>query len=502
LKKKVLFVCTGNVCRSPMAEGLFRRMVEKRGDFEVASAGVAALPGQAASGHTLSVLREEKIDLSYFRSQPLTRRLAAEATHIFVMTSGHHAMVEASFPEAADKTYLVTEFCADPAVMGRDVPDPIGMGREAYLDTRNVLKRTLPSVAAFIDQTFRSKPTATPAAGARPTSPPMNQSAASSPSSSSPSSPSTTPGAVYFGADHGGVALKDALVAALKQTGRTVHDFGTHGSASVDYPDFVPGVTDAVLADPTSIGVLICTTGIGMSITANRIPGIQAALVHDPATAKITREHNNANILCLAGATTPVETARAILDVFLSTGFAGGRHGRRVDKMNAGSAPLMVSDRAIADVIRAEKRRQRDSIELIASENFTSRAVMEAQGSCLTNKYAEGYPGRRWYGGCENVDVAEQLAIDRLKELFGAEHANVQPHSGSQANTAVYFSVLAAGRRLLCMNLAHGGHLTHGHPANFSGRFYDIVPYGVSESDGRIDYDELQKLAEECRNRR
>jgi glycine hydroxymethyltransferase len=124
---------------------------------------------------------------------------------------------------------------------------------------------------------------------------------------------------------------------------------------------------------------------------------------------------------------------------------------------------------------------------------------MEAQGSCLTNKYAEGYPGRRWYGGCENVDVAEQLAIDRLKEVFGAEHANVQPHSGSQANTAVYFSVLTPGDRLLCMNLAHGGHLTHGHPANFSGKFYDIVPYGVRESDGYIDYDALQALALECR---
>ena len=480
-----------------MAEGLFRRMVEKRGDFEVASAGVAALPGQPASAHTLSVLREEKIDLSYFRSQPLNRRLAAEATHIFVMTGGHHAMVEASFPEAADKTYLVTEFCADPAIMGRDVPDPIGMGREAYLDTRRVLTRALPSVAAFIDQTFRTPPAAAPAAADCPSSAPMNQTAA--PAASSPDSSPPAAGPVFFGADHGGVALKDALVAALRETGRPVHDLGTHGNGSVDYPDFVPGVAEAVLADPTSVGVLICTTGIGMSITANRIPGIQAALVHDPATAAVTREHNNANVLCLAGATTTVETARAILDTFLTTGFAGGRHGRRVDKMNAGSAPLRVRDAAIADVIDAEKRRQRDSIELIASENFTSRAVMEAQGSCLTNKYAEGYPGRRWYGGCEHVDVAEQLAIDRLKELFGAEHANVQPHSGSQANTAVYFSVLAPGDRLLCMNLAHGGHLTHGHPANFSGRFYDIVPYGVSETDGRIDYDALEKLAAECR---
>ena len=120
---------------------------------------------------------------------------------------------------------------------------------------------------------------------------------------------------------------------------------------------------------------------------------------------------------------------------------------------------------------------------------------MEAQGSVLTNKYAEGYPGKRWYGGCENVDVVEQLAIDRAKELFGAEHANVQPHSGSQANTAVYFSVLQPGDKILTMDLAHGGHLTHGHKANFSGRFYEVTHYGVSPDDERIDYDELEQTA-------
>jgi RpiB/LacA/LacB family sugar-phosphate isomerase len=485
-----------------MAEGLFRRLVERRGDYEIASAGVAALAGQPASGHTLSVLREEKIDLAYFRSQPLTRKLAAQATHIFVMTRGHHAAVEDSFPEAADKTYLVTEFCADPAIMGDDIPDPIGMGREAYIETRTALKKALPSLVAFIDQTFPKKSAAAPAPTERP-SPAMNQAATASNSTPTPTpsspAPAPTVGDIFFGADHGGVALKEALVASLRARGLNVHDLGTHGSASVDYPDFVPAVLDGVLADPANRGVLICTTGVGMSITANRTPGIQAALVQDDATARITREHNNANVLCLAGATTPVSTAQTILDTFLHTAFTGGRHSRRVDKMNATPAPLQVADPAIAQVIRAEKIRQRDSIELIASENFTSRAVMEAQGSCLTNKYAEGYPGRRWYGGCENVDVAEQLAIDRLKEVFGAEHANVQPHSGSQANTAVYFSVLTPGDRLLCMNLAHGGHLTHGHPANFSGKFYDIVPYGVRESDGYIDYDALQALALECR---
>ena len=157
------------------------------------------------------------------------------------------------------------------------------------------------------------------------------------------------------------------------------------------------------------------------------------------------------------------------------------------------------TDPAIAAAIHDEERRQFENIELIASENFTSRAVREAQGSALTNKYAEGYPGRRWYGGCEHVDVVESLAIERAKELFGAEHANVQPHSGSQANTAVYFSALSVGDRILTMDLAHGGHLTHGHKANFSGKLYDIVHYGVSREKGTIDYDALARLAAECR---
>lgn len=162
-------------------------------------------------------------------------------------------------------------------------------------------------------------------------------------------------------------------------------------------------------------------------------------------------------------------------------------------------AAIEETDPAIAAAIHDEERRQFENIELIASENFTSRAVREAQGSALTNKYAEGYPGRRWYGGCEHVDVVESLAIERAKELFGAEHANVQPHSGSQANTAVYFSALAVGDRILTMDLAHGGHLTHGHKANFSGKLYDIVHYGVSREKGTIDYDALARLAEECR---
>ena len=161
------------------------------------------------------------------------------------------------------------------------------------------------------------------------------------------------------------------------------------------------------------------------------------------------------------------------------------------------SETLKQFDPEIAAAIRRETERQEFSLEFIASENFVSERVLEAQGSVLTNKYAEGYPGKRYYGGCEFVDVAEQLAIDRAKELFGAEHANVQPHSGSQANMAVYFSVCQPGDTVLGMNLAHGGHLTHGSPVNFSGKLFNIVPYGVKKETGIIDYEEAERLAEE-----
>lgn len=159
--------------------------------------------------------------------------------------------------------------------------------------------------------------------------------------------------------------------------------------------------------------------------------------------------------------------------------------------------PLAAFDSEIASIIQQETARQEYSLEFIASENFVSEAVLEAQGSILTNKYAEGYPGKRYYGGCEMVDKAEQLAIDRAKELFGAEHANVQPHSGSQANMAVYFAVCQPGDTVLGMNLAHGGHLTHGSPVNFSGKLFNVVPYGVKPETGRIDYDEVETLARE-----
>ena len=158
---------------------------------------------------------------------------------------------------------------------------------------------------------------------------------------------------------------------------------------------------------------------------------------------------------------------------------------------------LDVVDTEIQEAINKELSRQRDKLEMIASENIVSKAVMQAQGSVLTNKYAEGYPGKRYYGGCEYVDIVEQLAIDRAKKLFGAKYANVQPHSGAQANTAVYFALLQPGDTILGMNLTDGGHLTHGSPVNISGKYFKIIPYGVDKETERIDYDELERLAKE-----
>jgi glycine hydroxymethyltransferase len=160
------------------------------------------------------------------------------------------------------------------------------------------------------------------------------------------------------------------------------------------------------------------------------------------------------------------------------------------------SRPLSEADPEIAQAISNEVQRQHEGLELIASENFVSEAVLQAAGSVFTNKYAEGYPGKRYYGGCEFADVVENLARDRAKELFGAEHANVQPHSGSQANMAAYMSMLQPGDAILGLNLAHGGHLTHGHPLNFSGKMYKIIPYGVRKDTETIDYDELEQIAE------
>ncbi|MBO5689796.1 MAG: serine hydroxymethyltransferase, partial [Lentisphaeria bacterium] len=198
--------------------------------------------------------------------------------------------------------------------------------------------------------------------------------------------------------------------------------------------------------------------------------------------------------------------AKDVVTAWINTPFSGDdRHARRLTQAEQRTyddiAALRNADPEIAAWIDKEAARQNDGIELIASENFTSCAVRAAQGSILTNKYAEGYPGKRYYGGCEFVDEIETIAIERAKALFGAEAANVQPHAGSQANMAVYFALLNPGDTVLAMSLDHGGHLTHGHPLNFSGKLFNIVPYGVSAETEAIDYDEVERLAMECKPR-
>jgi len=310
---------------------------------------------------------------------------------------------------------------------------------------------------------------------------------------------------VAVGTDHGGFELKKELLAALAGKNIKVLDMGPYElDPSDDYPDFSDKAAKAVYLGQADCAILICRSGIGMSINANRYNYVRAALVSGVAAAKSSRSHNCSNILVLSGDSLDTAGMLEIVDAWMATPYSGeDRHTRRLEKIETKSyddiAALRGADPEIAAMIDHEADRQRDGIELIASENFTSCAVRAAQGSVLTNKYAEGLPGKRYYNGCEFVDQVEALAIERACKLFGAEAANVQPHSGSQANMAVYFALIEPGDTVLAMSLDHGGHLTHGHPMNFSGMLYNIVPYGVSPETEMIDYDEVERLAEECK---
>jgi len=310
---------------------------------------------------------------------------------------------------------------------------------------------------------------------------------------------------IGIGSDHGGFEMKQKIKDLLAgREGLEVTDFGTYSPESVDYTDFAVEVARRVSDGTLEQGILICTTGVGMSMAANKFPRVRAALVFNAKMARMAREHNNANILALGASVLPDDELEDVLKEWFAGEFEpGSRHDRRVQKINA-CALRVTEPEAIHEcdpdvyaAVQGEVKRQRQNIELIASENYVSRAVREAQGSVLTNKYAEGYPGKRYYNGCEFVDEAERLAIERAKELFGAEHVNVQPHSGSGANMAVYFAMLQPGDPILAMSLDHGGHLTHGHKVNFSGRFFHVSSYGVNPETERIDYDEIERLAKE-----
>lgn len=457
-----------------MAEGLFRHATKGRSEFRVLSAGVGAVDGLPPSEYAVRALRELGLDISKQRSRMLTAELVNEADYIFGMTHSHVDAITLLYPQAAEKTFLLREFDETLESYENDISDPIGGSYEIYLNCRDQIEQGIASMLKFIEQTSTMQEPER-AASAKPS--------------------------VALGADHGGYELKELIKQHLQKQGVAVTDFGAGSKDSSDYPDYAQAVARSVTEHQHDYGILVCTSGVGMSIAANKVPGARAALVWDAEMAAMARRHNDANVLCLGGKGTQPEEATKIVDAFVATSFEGGRHERRVGKLESAGAMfdlrLRNVDPAIASAIEEERQRQQDNIELIASENFTSMAVMEAQGSVLTNKYAEGYPKKRWYGGCENVDTVEQLAIDRAKKLFGAEHANVQPHSGSSANMAVYFAFLKPGDRMLTMDLSHGGHLTHGNKANFSGRFFEIVHYGVRKEDEQIDYDQLARMARE-----
>jgi glycine hydroxymethyltransferase len=450
-----------------MAQGIFRQATQGRGAYQVLSAGLGAAEGQPPSPYAVQAVKELGIDISDLRSRMLTPELVQQADYIVGMTHSHVDTVMLLHPQAAEKTFLLREFDETLDLFEKDIGDPIGGSYDVYLTCRDQIEQGIVSLLRFIEK------------------------------GATPGGPAT----VAIGADHGGYELKKALKQHLEEHGVSVVDFGAGSSEPSDYPDYAHAVAASVASGKAEFGVLICTTGVGMSIAANKVPGARAALVGDEQAAALARQHNHANILCLAGKTTSPDEAKKMVDAFMHAPFEGGRHMRRVNKMEIRIIPtdlrLQAVDPEVAAAIERERQRQQENIELIASENFTSPAVMEAQGSVLTNKYAEGYPRKRWYGGCENMDTVEQLAIDRAKKLFGAEHANVQPHSGSGANMAVYFAFLKPGDKMLTMDLSHGGHLTHGNKVNFSGRFFEIVHYGVRKEDERIDYDQLAQMARE-----
>ena len=306
---------------------------------------------------------------------------------------------------------------------------------------------------------------------------------------------------VLIATDHGGFEMKNFLIKKLTEKNIKLVDMGPHVlDPTDDYPDYASDLSLAISTGKADCGILICRSGVGMAINANRFNYVRATVAYSESTAKLSREHNCSNILVLPGDYVDIEKAIKIVEAWLKTSFSGDeRHLRRLEKIEENSydeiAAIRAADPEIATFIDEEATRQEDGLELIASENFASRAVQAAQGSVLTNKYAEGYPGKRYYGGCEVVDKVESLAIERACKIFDAEAANVQPHSGSQANMAAYFALINPGDTILAMDLAHGGHLTHGHPMNFSGMMYKVVPYGVRKDTETIDYDVLEKLA-------
>ncbi len=309
---------------------------------------------------------------------------------------------------------------------------------------------------------------------------------------------------IAIASDHGGFELKGHLVRTLGAD-HAITDCGPSDRASCDFPDYAVPVAQAVASGTADFGILICRTGMGMAMAANRFQNVRAALCTTTEAATLTRQHNGANVLCLGADSVSGDYAVEIAKTFLATPVDNdARHVRRRWKLERAErlsdcSGLMRDDPEVFAAIEAQTRQEDAEINLIASENTSSRACREAAGSVLMNKYAEGYPGKRWYSGCLPVDAAEELARTRACQLFGAEHANVQPHCGSAANMAVYFATIKPGDTIMSMALDQGGHLSHGSPVNFSGKIYNIVPYTVDPKTERLDYDALERQALEVK---
>ena len=317
---------------------------------------------------------------------------------------------------------------------------------------------------------------------------------------------------VAVGSDHAGFDLKEILTAELAARGHDVTDHGTYEpGVPVDYPDYAAAVGRAVAGGDADLGLCVCGTGNGVAMAANKVPGIRAAVVHDVTTAALARRHH-ANVVCLGARTTGTTVAIEAVAAFLAAAPEGGRHDIRVDKLagldrelvhrTAQPTPqshrsphrsrrelmrsdetLLGADPEVASLVGQELNRQQTTLQLIASENFTSPAVLAASGSVLTNKYSEGYPGRRYYGGNQVIDEVEDLARGRATALFGADHANVQPHAGANANLAAYQALLEPGATILAMRLDHGGHLTHGSPASHR---LEVLAFRALRRDARV----------------
>jgi glycine hydroxymethyltransferase len=306
--KRILFICTGNVCRSPMADGLLKHMLRGRNDIQVVSAGLGALDGSTATEVAIEVMAESGVDISSHVSQPLNGDLVRQADFIFTMTRQQQDMIQTLYPAAAEKTFLVREFEEAGPTENKDIADPIGQSIEVYRRTRDQIRDALPSLIVFIDQTT--------AAAQRATKEATNAALADE----------SRPLRIALAADHGGVAIKAALKDWLAQHGYQFSDFGTHTTEAVDYPDYAFLVANEIVAGNFDRGVLVCKSGIGMTIAANRVSGVRAAMVSNEQWARLSREHNDANILVLSGLETGCDEAKRILDVWLNTPFDGGRH--------------------------------------------------------------------------------------------------------------------------------------------------------------------------------